>query len=292
MQYAKNANENKLVVKYAPIAATQAASVGAHIEASKLFLTAIEYSEGNDEDQLVEFYEAYAYECYLTNQIKDAIIYQEKALNIWQKKNKTEQTGNNLRFLSRLWWFDGNRDEAEKYGKEAIQILESLPSSRAKAMAFSNMSQLKMFSEEIPECVKWGNIAIQMAREIKDDEILCHALNNVGASQWKVQSSKETGRFFLMESLDIALKNSFHEHAARAYSNIIYISIEAKDYDLAKRFLQEGIKYCEDRGLDSSNNYKLSLKSRMLLETGDWDGAFSIAQNLLAKCKISPVLLK
>ena len=80
VQYAKNANENKLVVKYAPLAARQAASVGAHIEASKLFLTAIEYSEGNDEDQLVQFYEAYAYECYLTNQIKEAIIYTGKSL--------------------------------------------------------------------------------------------------------------------------------------------------------------------------------------------------------------------
>jgi hypothetical protein len=39
VHYAKNANENKLVVKYAPIAARQAACVGAHIEASKLFLT-------------------------------------------------------------------------------------------------------------------------------------------------------------------------------------------------------------------------------------------------------------
>jgi DNA-binding CsgD family transcriptional regulator len=281
VQYAKNANENKLVVKYAPIAAAQAASVGAHIEASKLLLTAIKYAEENEEDQLAELYEAYAYECYLTNQIKEAVIYQEKALHIWQKKNKTEQTGNSLRLLSRFWWFDGNRDEAEQYGKEAIRVLESLPSSKAKAMAFSNMSQLKLFSEEIPECVKWGNIAIEMAREIKDEEILCHALNNVGSSQWKVQSSAETGKNMLMESLDIALKNSFHEHAARAYSNIIYTCVETKDYDLAKHFLQEGITYCEERGLDSSRNYKLSLKCRMLLETGDWDGAASIAKNLL-----------
>jgi hypothetical protein len=120
-----------------------------------------------------------------------------------------------------------------------------------------------------------------MAREIKDDGILCHALNNVGASQWKVQSSKETGKKYLMESLDIALKNSFHEHAARAYSNIIYNSVESKDYDLANRFLQDGIAYCEEKGLDSSNNYKLSLKARILLENGDWDAAASITKNLL-----------
>ena len=281
VHYAKNANENNLVVKYAPLAAKQAASVGAHIEASKLFLTAIEYSEGNDTDQLVEFYEAYAYECYLTNQIKEAIIYQGKALKIWQEKKEIEQAGNSLRFLSRLWWFDGNREEAEKYAKQAIEILRSQPSSKAKAMAFSNMSQLKMFSEETAECVEWGNMAIEIAKEIKDDEILCHALNNVGSSQWKVQSPEETGKKLLMESLDIALKNSFHEHAARAYSNIIYNCVEFKEYDLAKQFLQEGINYCEERDLDSSNNYKLSLKSKVLLETGDWNGADSIAKNLL-----------
>lgn len=281
VHYAKNANENKFVVKYAPIAAKQAASLGAHIEASKLFLTAIEYSDGNDEDQLVEFYEDYAYECYLTNQIKEAIVYQEKALKIWRSKNETEQTGNSLRLLSRFCLSEGFYDEAEKYGKEAVEILKPLSSSKAKAMAFSNMSQLKMFSEEISECVKWGNMAINMAREIKDDEILCHALNNVGASQWRAQSSGETGKKLLMESLDIALKNSFHEHAARAYSNIIFNSLEAKEYELAKRFLQEAITYCGERDLDYSNNYILSLRSRMLLETGEWDEAASVAKKLL-----------
>ena len=38
-----------------------------------------------------------------------------------------------------------------------------------------------------------------------------------------------------MESLDIALKNSFHEHAARAYSNIAYNYLEFKEYDLAEK---------------------------------------------------------
>ena len=282
VHYAKNANENKLVVKYAPIAAKQAACVGAHIEASKLFLTAIEYSEENDTDQMVEFYECYAYECYLTNQIKDAIIYQGKALKIWQKKNEIEQAGNSLRFLSRLWWFDGNREEAEKYGKQAIEILESQPASKAKAMAYSNMSQLKMLSDETAECVQWGNKAIEMAKEINDDEILCHAMNNVGSVLWKVQSSRKKGREMLFESLDIALKNSFHEHAARSYSNIASNYLLFKEYELARQILEEGINYCDERNLDSSKNYKLFLKAKMLLETGGWKHASLIVENLLA----------
>jgi len=281
VHYAKNANENKLVVKYAPIAARQAACVGAHIEASKLFLTAIEYSDGNDEDQMVEFYESYAYECYLTNQTKDAIIYQGKALKVWQKKKEIERAGHSLSFLSRLWWFNGNRQEAEKYGKQAIEILESQPASKAKAMAYSNMSQLKMLSDDKAECVEWGNKAIEMAKKIKDDEILSHAMNNVGSILWKVNFSDESGKKMLFESLDIALKNSFHEHAARSYSNIASIYLLYKEYELAKQVLEVGINYCEERNLDSSKNYQFYLKARIFLETGDWQQAYSIVDNLL-----------
>ncbi|HEU5167065.1 MAG TPA: AAA family ATPase [Chitinophagaceae bacterium] len=282
VHYAKNANENKVVVKYAPIAARQAASMGAHIEASKLFLTAIEYSDGNDAEQMVEFYESYAYECYLTNQVKDAIIYQGKALKIRQQKNEIEQAGNNLRLLSRLWWFDGNRQEAEKYGKQAIEILESQPPSKAKAMAYSNMSQLKMLSDETAECVGWGNKAIEMAKELKDNEIRCHAMNNVGSALWKTNSSREKGREMLFESLDIALENSFHEHAARAYSNIGTIYLLFKEYELARPILEEGINYCEERNLDASKNYKLYVKAKIFFETGDWGQASLILENLLS----------
>jgi len=281
VHYAKNANENKLVVQYAPQAAKQAALVGAHIEASKLYLTAIEYSDGKDPDELVKLYEAYTYECYLTNQIKDGIIYQGKALKIWRGKKDIEQIGNSLRFLSRLWWYDGNRGEAEKYAQQAIDILESQPSSRAKAMAFSNMSQLKMLSEETAECIGWGTRAIKIAKEIKDGEILCHALNNVGTTQGKDRATSETGRKCLLESLDIALKFSFHEHAARAYTNMIGNNLVLKEYDLAAQTFQEGISYCEERDLDTWGKYILTLKARLLLETGDWTQAVALAESLL-----------
>ncbi|HKH62384.1 MAG TPA: AAA family ATPase [Flavitalea sp.] len=282
IHHAKNANEYELVVTYAPMAAKQAASLGSHIEASKLYFTAIEYYQGYDKDLLIQFYEAYAYECYLINEIRNAIIYQGKALKILQEKKQAVQVGNSLRVLSRLWWYDGNRDEAEKYGNQAIEILQSQPSSRAKAMAFSNMSQLKLFSGKITECVEWGNMAVEIAKELKDDDMLCHALNNVGSGLWKIKSSEETGKKLLMESLDIALRNSYHEQAARAYSNIITYSLLSKDYDFANQFLQDSISYCEERDLDFAKNYNLYLQSRFLMETGDWNQAVSIVQDLLA----------
>ncbi|MHA4806814.1 helix-turn-helix transcriptional regulator [Flavitalea flava] len=282
IHHAKNANEYEIVVHYAPLAAKQAAFLGAHLEACKLYLTAIEYYQGKDKDKLVGFYEGYAYECYLTNKIKDAIIYQAKALNIRKEKGDKEKTGSCMRLLSRLWWFDGNRKQAESYAIQAIQVLEDQPPSTAKAMAFSNMSQLMMLSSQTVECISWGGKAIAMARELRDEETLSHALNNVGTVQMNnIPSSRQEGRELLQKSLELALKNGHHEHAARAYTNLGTCSVEAKEYLFARQIIEAGIRFSENRELDSWSSYMLSFQSRLNLETGNWDEASRIAGNLL-----------
>src|SRR5262249_52192276 len=281
--YAKNASQNKLVVKYAPLAARQAASVGAHIEASKLFYTAIEYFEENDTDQLLKLYEDYAYECYLTNQLQDAIIYQGRALKVWEERNEIEQLGNSLRLFSRLWWFDGNRQKAESYAAKAVEVLNRQPSSKAKAMAYSNMSQLKMLADQTGECIFWGEKAITIARDVNDDETLAHAMINMGSPRMLTQSSAEKGIGLLRGGLAISLKNSYHEHAARAYRDMGSNLVTIKDYPFAKQTLDEGINYCEERDIDSLKLYMLGWKARLNLETGNWNEAFRIASNLLKK---------
>jgi DNA-binding CsgD family transcriptional regulator len=288
VHHAKNANEYDLVVLYAPIAARHAASVGSHIEAAKLYLSAIEYYQGDKKELLIQFYEDYAYECYLTNQIKEAIVYTGKSLNLWKQQNEKEKIGNCMRFLSRLWWFDGNRKQAESYGGQAIAVLDHLPASSAKAMAYSNMSQLMMLSDQPAECISWGEKAIAMAKELDDEETLCHALNNVGDVQIRIRSSKDKGIHLLEQSLELALKHSYHEHAARAYTNLGHNGMLIKDFDFAEKALEAGIQYCEERDLDSWTMYMQSSMSRLKLETGEWEEAYRIADTLLKNEVQSP----
>ena len=290
VHYAKNANENELVVKYAPLAAQQAASVGSHIEASRLFLTAIEYSDGADDCDLVKFYENYAYECYLTNQIREAITYQGKALRIWKRKNQIEQIGNSERFLSRLWWFEGNHQQSESFARKAIEVLDSQPSSKAKAMAYSNMAHLKMLSDDTDDCIYWGKKAIEIASEIDDEETLVHAKTSMGATLMLHPSTSEEGLAFLQESLKASLKNSYHDHAGRAYAALSSISMSTNNYELARKTLEEGINYCEERDLNSLKLYMMCVKAIVNLEMGNWNEAFCIADNLLKKEGLLPVI--
>jgi len=281
VHHAKNANEYEKVVHYALLAAKNAASVGAHIEASKLYLSAIEYYQGNVKDLLIQFYEAYAYECYLTNQTKEAIIYSSKALPLLKENGDKEKIGNCLRFLSWLWWINDNLKKAEEFATQSIAVLDNQPSSQAKAMAYSNLSQLKMFSDRLDECIHWGEKAIDMAKELSDNAILSDALGNVGSAQIRIPALHQKGLEKLEQNLGIALQNSFHEHAARAYTNLAYNGIIIKDNELVKKYLEAGIHYCEENDLDLWVIYMLTVKARLKLETGNWNEACAVAEMLI-----------
>jgi DNA-binding CsgD family transcriptional regulator/tetratricopeptide (TPR) repeat protein len=291
IHHAKNCNEYDLVVQYAPQAARQAAAVGAHREAAKLYYSAIEYYQGNDRDVLLQLYEPYAYECYLTNKISEAIIYQGRALKIWKEHGDQERIGDCLRFLSRLWWFNGNGRQADSYAEQAIEVLDSQPPSRTKARTFSYLSQLRMLSGQVEECIAWGEKAISLATALGDEEILAHALNNVGAVKMRDISTCQEGVRQLQDSLNISLRNSYHEHAARAYTNQGSYSIETRDYAFARQVLEAGIQYCEERDLSLWMIYMQFSTARLNLETGHWNDACRMTDNLL-KSEDHPSIVK
>jgi len=292
IHHAKNANEYELVSWYAPLAAVRAAALGSHIEAAKLYYTAIEYYQGGDKDKLIELYELYAYECYLTNKHKDAIIYTQKALNLWQEKNEVEKMGNCMCFLSRLWWYEGDRKKAEIFGEQAVEVLLSLPASKAKAMAYSNMSHLKLAMDRHAECITWSKEAIALAREADDAETLTDALNNMGSALMLSVSDPSAvwkGIELLQQSLEIALKNSFHEYIARVYFILGSNGVTTKNYSLAREAFETGIKYCEERDLDSLKSYMKAWRARLNLETGRWPEAQASAEDLLKNENLSPI---
>lgn len=125
------------------------------------------------------------------------------------------------------------------------------------------------------------NGAVDMGKEFCGNEILSYPPNHIDTVQRSSLSIKEMALQQLQTSLDTTLAYSFQEHTARAFTNIIAKCVTSKEYRLASHFLQKGLHYCEERDLDSWATHKLLWKSRMLLETGDWNQAALIAKKLL-----------
>ncbi|MEJ1237466.1 AAA family ATPase [Chryseolinea sp. T2] len=279
VHHARFAEDHRLVVELAPKAAKEAAALGAHLEAAKLYKTAIEHAPA-DYQGMPELYARYAYECYLINQISNALTAQEQCLAFYRKGGNLLRIGDTLRFLSRLQWFGGNRGRANTYANESVQVLEQLPPSKELALAYSNFAQLNMLSDNKPQTLHWGEKAIALAEQLNDAEILCHALNNVGSILLKSAGNEEEGASKLQQSLSIALTNGFHEHAARAYTNMGCFYVLMKRYDRATKWLDEGLKYCEELDLLSWYYYMQGERTRLLLDTGAWAEAERISLSL------------
>ena len=284
VHHALGANDGTLVARYAPLAAQQASAQGAHREAAAQYATALLSAEQFSPERQAELLAGRAYECYLISQIEDAVQARQAALRLWRKLDRAEQIGHTLCWLSRLNWFLGKSNEAKQYGAEAIQLLETLPPDARLAMAYSNQAQLLMLADNTAEAVCWGKQAIELAESRGDDETLVHALNNLGTAQ--LQALDEQGRAHLERSLQLALERGWEEHVARAYTNLAYCAVSARDYPLAKRLLREGLAYCAEHDLDSWGTCMGAWQARASFEQGIWDDAAREATHVLSHCRL------
>ena len=268
------------ILEHGPAAARQAARLGAHLQAVDHFRRTLEYSESLPDEQRAALRESYAYELYVTGDMSKARQQQRAALELWQRLGVTLAIGRSLRWLSRLSWFDGDRGEAEECANDAITVLTAIPATEELAMAYSNRSQLDMLGGDAANSLAWGIKAIDLARQLGSVDVLTHALNNVGTA--RAESDRDVGLAQLEESLELALTNDFHEHAARAFTNLSTREVTARRYPTARVWLDRGIAYTSERDLEAWRLYMQAWRARVNAETGAWAAAETDAAAVLA----------
>ncbi|MBV9493778.1 MAG: AAA family ATPase [Acidobacteria bacterium] len=272
--HAAGARDAAAILHYAPLAAVEAARASAHRESAAHYRTALQYSGEASDAQRAMLLDALSYECYLTENVGEALERRLEVLAIWRALGETLREGDNLRWQSRLLWFLGRNADARDCATRAIAILERLPPSAELAMAYSNKAQLHMLAQEREDAIAWGERAIALAESLGDQEVLAHALNNVGAA---LDDDEPVER-----SLRIALDRGLQEHVARAYTNLASANVRRCDYAASARWLDEGIAWCRDRDLDSWVYYMRAWRARLRLERGEWDDALEDAEAVLA----------
>ena len=285
--HAERARSTKDVRRFATAAAEQAAAVGSHRESASHYRLALQYSSDVPAEQRAHLHEQHAYECYLTDQIEHAVEGRLAALAIWRESGARAKEGDTLRWLSRLSWFIGHGDDAERYAAEAVTVLSTLPPGRELAMAYSNRAQLAMLADKVESAVTWSRRAIELAEPANYRDILSHALNNLGAT--RLAMADLAGQADLDRSLEIALADELQEHAARAFTNIGSSAVKQRRYTDALRYLDDGIAYCEKHDLDSWRFYMLAWRARARFELGDWNRASEDAELVLSHPSTAPV---
>ncbi len=269
--HAHAAGDDAAVVRYSPLAAQEAVAASAHHEALSHYRIAVDHLQLLDPAAQARLLLDYAVECYLTNEAAEGMEAAASALELWRAVGDREQEGVTLRLLSRLHWWLGQPDEAERTGGAAVAVLEGIGTSAELPMAYSNLAQLAMLAQDVGPAEEWAGKAIQAARAHDDHEALAHALNNLGST--RARMGDLSGLELLEESLQVALDHGLDDHAGRAYANLVWTLLDYRRLEAASRLLDEGLAYTRKRELDGSLYYMTAERARLRLIKGDWEGA-------------------
>jgi len=269
--HAAGAHERAKVLRCAPLAGREAASVGAHREAAAHYQTAVAHAGGLPPAERAALLEQLTYECFLTGNYAQALPVQREALETWRLQGQLLKVGDSLRWLSRLSWYLGDSAGASRYSAEAIATLESLPPSPELAMAYCERSDLALEAHEAEVAIESAQQAIALAQRWGKTETVCDALATLGTMRLIIGDS--CGQADLDRCLQLALATNLHEQAASAYTNFLAMAVSRREYAQAAEYLEAGLRYCAERDLDFCLPYILAYRARMKFEQGDWIAA-------------------
>ncbi|MFT5276686.1 MAG: ATP/maltotriose-dependent transcriptional regulator MalT [Glaciecola sp.] len=278
------------VLKYAPLAATNAANLGAHKEAASYYEKALKFVEYADTELAASLHENWAYEVSITTHMNASVIEARRsAITLWRALGRHDKIGENLRSLSRLYWYQGQADRAEHYANEAINIFEQMPASGELAMAYSMRSQLYILHERNKDAVYWGEKALALEKRFNNPLVRVHALTNIGTAL--LMRGDAAGKAMLNESLALSKKHGMHEEAARVYTNFSDYNVRFKHLKLADELTSEGIQYDTSHDLDPWTYYLVGIQAQVRLEQGRLVDAETIAAGV-QKLENQTVLMK
>jgi DNA-binding CsgD family transcriptional regulator/tetratricopeptide (TPR) repeat protein len=285
--HAEAAGDTDAVLRFAPAAATRAASLGAHREAAAQFGRALRFGGDLPLERTAELLEQLSYECYVTDQSDDAIQALERAIECYRKLGDVQKEGGALCTLARRVWCAGGIPDAELIARESASLLERFPPTRELAMAFSTLSSAAMNAEDAEGTLTWGNRALDLARRMDDVETLAHVLNNIGT----MQSLKGLPEGFekLEQSLALAQEAGLEDHVGRAFIHLGWVIARTRRYDFLDR-IEAGVEYSTEHGLDLWWLYLLAYRARTDLDRGRWDEAADAVSFVLAHPRSAAML--
>ncbi len=286
--HAEAAGDREATLEFAVAAAEQATALHAFPHAADQYARALRVSGQLPAAERARLYEHCSVACYLSARGVEAIAARREAIHHWRGLGDPLREGDSLRWLSRIHWFEGHGAEAEAAAVAALELLESLPPGTELAMAYSNLSQLRMLADDRDGALLWGAKAIALAEALGETETLLHALANVGTARLDV--GDERGDAELRRSLRLALDHGFPDHAGRALTNLSWEPVKTWQLNEAERRIATALAYTTEHDLDNYRWYLLATRGAVSARRGAWDKADAELQPLLRQPGISSLV--
>jgi DNA-binding CsgD family transcriptional regulator len=288
--HAEAAADAPAVLEFAPAAAAQAAARGAHRQAADQCSRALRFAESLPLARRADLLERFADELHLTDSGEEAMETGRQALACFRRLGDGRQIGRYLTRLSELLRPVGLHDEADRALSEAVPLLESFPPGDQLALAYSDVAFGRMLADDVAAVREWGAKAIELGERLGDVESVVRAMTSIGACE-VAGGDADHGLARLTASLDLAIEAGQEAAIGRAYNFLSSAAAWLRRFPLASEYLQAGLEYTGERGLDRIRSRLLAWSAWLELQRGRWHESAETAALLLRLPRWRPKLI-
>src|SRR5678815_3968938 len=223
---------------------------------------------------------------FLTQQIDAAIAAREQAVKLWRSVGDLRREGENLGWLSRLYQY-ACHPEAERYCRDAIDLLAPLGATRELAMAEAHLAEFHMLRSDLPAARMHAAKALLLARRTRAVNVAVHARISVGTALARIGDPR--GSRSLERVLRVARQARLDEAVARVLTNSAIGAIRNHEHAPAERFLGEAIRFADGHDLDVWRLFALGWKAISLCDQGRFTEAGELADGLLRRPELMAI---
>jgi DNA-binding CsgD family transcriptional regulator len=276
--HAEAAGDAEAVLRFAPAAAERAAAAGAHREAAGLYARALQFADALEPAVRAGLLERFAGEAFLTSGDEGTAALRE-AVEIHRVRGDLLRQGDALRQLARQLGKDRALAEGIAALAEAVAVLEQVPPGPELARTYvATAAALGVGNDDA--ALRWGQRAIELAERVGCLDAVWEALNIVGMVE--LRRGNLDGLARMDRSRELAEQAGAELGVAQAYVYPAAVLAARLEWVLADRYIQPGLAFCRDRGLEAWGGWVTSLAAEAALARGRWDEAESTATAILA----------
>lgn len=287
--HAEGAASEQAVLKFAPAAAREAATKGAHRQAAEQLARTLRFAIAPS-FQRAALLEDYASECQLSGLMHASVEARKNAAALWRDIGDTQRHAIALSRLAHALVVAGRKVEGEAALREAVALIGADSTTAAAVTVHRWAAHLCVLDRDVDEAIKLGEMALQGAGQQGDQESIVHCLNTLGTAMI-LRGHIDMGREHLEKSRALAEQMHSDLAVADAFVNLGSACGEAYRFDLADTCLRHGIEFCSERDIDLARLYQLSWQALVWMYRGRWTEVSGVAHVVLADQR-SPVLAR
>jgi DNA-binding CsgD family transcriptional regulator/tetratricopeptide (TPR) repeat protein len=282
VHHAVEAQAGEVVAEYAPIAARDAARVGAHREALEHYGRVLALGGILTARQRAVALQATAASLYLLQRYADGAEHGRAAIALWEEIGDTVRLGETLVTHAYNVYWTGDPDGAREAAQRAVELLEPEGPSSELALAYGAAAGVRLMADD-PEAVEWGLKAQAVAEGLGREDLVAAALNYVGSI--KMSMGDPEGEILLDRALDLTLRMPPHAGAwlaCRICANFASKLLRFARIEEAEMYVERGLAIGHEYDLQHGTSRLEAHSATIEIFRGNWDDAEVTLRELIA----------